>query len=70
MSERGLSHYVVHDSVVEHLKGASEGRKLFNEKNSKILMELPVIALQDKCLYVLVHNVISRKYTLNEKLKT
>ena len=39
MSERGLSHYVVHDSVVEHLKGASEGRKLFNEKNSKILME-------------------------------
>lgn len=39
MSEQGLSHYVVHDSVVEHLKGASEGRKLFNEKNSKILLE-------------------------------
>ncbi len=39
MSEAGLAHYVVHDSVVEHVKGASEGRKLKNDENSRILNE-------------------------------
>lgn len=39
MSEAGLSHFVVHDSVVEHVKGASEGRKLNNVKNTRILDE-------------------------------
>ncbi len=37
MSEMGLNHYVVHDSVVEHVKGASEGRKIYNDRNSDIL---------------------------------
>ena len=39
MAEMGLRHYVVHNSVVEHVKGASEGRKIFNHKNSEILFE-------------------------------
>ena len=39
MSKRGLSHYIVHDSVVEHVKGASEGRKLFNDRNIQVLLE-------------------------------
>ncbi|MBT3638317.1 MAG: glycosyltransferase family 2 protein [Opitutae bacterium] len=39
MSEAGLEHHVVHDSVVEHVKGASEGRKIFNDKNSDLLQE-------------------------------
>ena len=39
MAEMGLRHYVVHNSVVEHVKGASEGRKLFNNKNSEILLK-------------------------------
>jgi hypothetical protein len=29
----------VHDSVVEHVKGASEGRKIFNDKNLDLLQE-------------------------------
>ena len=39
MTEAGLAHFVVHDSVVEHVKGASEGRKLNNVKNTRILDE-------------------------------
>ena len=39
MREAGLSHFVVHDSVVEHVKGASERRKLNNVKNTRILDE-------------------------------
>lgn len=39
MTEKGLDNYVVHDSLVFHVKGASEGRKTFNDKNSQILME-------------------------------
>ena len=26
----GLQHYVAHDSVIEHVKGASDGRKIHN----------------------------------------
>jgi O-antigen biosynthesis protein len=39
LSEEGFTHYVVHDSVVEHVKGASEGRKTFNDRNSELLQE-------------------------------
>ena len=39
MAEEGYKHYVVHDSVVDHVKGASEGRKTFNDKNSNLLQE-------------------------------
>ena len=39
MSERGNINYVVHDSVVFHVKGASEGRKNFNDRNSQILLD-------------------------------
>ena len=39
MNANGLLNYVVHDSVVRHVKGASEGRKLHNEKNTKILLD-------------------------------
>ena len=39
MSEKGFGNYVVHDSLVLHVKGASEGRKTFNDRNSQILME-------------------------------
>ena len=39
MSEKGLRHYVVHDSVVEHVKGATDGRKLHNDRNAQILLE-------------------------------
>ena len=30
---------MVHDSVVLHVKGASAGRKLYNDQNSQILLE-------------------------------
>lgn len=39
MSEMNLGHYVVHDSVVQHVKGASKGRKLHNDRNTRILLE-------------------------------
>ena len=39
MSEKGLKHYVVHDSVVDHVKGATDGRKRYNDRNAQILME-------------------------------
>jgi GT2 family glycosyltransferase len=38
-NQQGLFNYVVHDSVVLHVKGASEGRKRFNDQNSEILLE-------------------------------
>ncbi|MFP6887527.1 MAG: glycosyltransferase family 2 protein [Opitutales bacterium] len=39
MSERGLRHHIVHDSVVVHVKGGTEGRKDHNERNARILHE-------------------------------
>jgi GT2 family glycosyltransferase len=39
MSKAGLCHHVVHDSVVEHVKCASEGRKIHNKKNTEILLD-------------------------------
>ena len=38
-NRQGCNHYVVHDSVVLHVKGASAGRKLFNDRNSEILLK-------------------------------
>tara|TARA_B100001093_G_scaffold327293_1_gene312270 strand:+ start:582 stop:1457 length:876 start_codon:yes stop_codon:yes gene_type:complete len=37
LSEMGWIHYVVHDSVVKHVKGASDGRKTHNKRNSDTL---------------------------------
>ncbi|MBT3668284.1 MAG: hypothetical protein HN548_12470 [Opitutae bacterium] len=39
MSELGNLNYVVHDSVVLHVKGASDGRKNFNDRNAQFLLE-------------------------------
>jgi O-antigen biosynthesis protein len=39
MSQLKLRHYVVHDSVVRHVKGATPGRKLCNDRNTRILLE-------------------------------
>ena len=39
MAEAGFIHYVVHDSVVEHVKCASEGRKIHNKRNTEILLD-------------------------------
>jgi len=39
MSKLNLRHYVVHDSVVRHVKGATHGRKLRNDRNTRILLE-------------------------------
>lgn len=36
-NRNGFRNFVVHDSVVLHVKGASEGRKNFNDKNARIL---------------------------------
>jgi GT2 family glycosyltransferase len=38
MTQFGLSHYVAHDSVISHIKGASRGRKKYNQQNFEILM--------------------------------
>lgn len=40
MSDRGLRHYVVHDSVVLHIRGGTEGRNLYNHQNEKLFFEL------------------------------
>jgi O-antigen biosynthesis protein len=37
LSAKGKCSVVAHDSVVEHVKSASEGRKRFNDQNFKIL---------------------------------
>ena len=39
LAEQNLDNYIVHDSVVLHVKCASEGRKLFNDQNAQILLE-------------------------------
>ena len=39
MHEKGLRHFVVHDSVVHHVKGGTEGRKDHNDRNAQILLE-------------------------------
>ncbi len=39
ISQNGKRCLVAHDSVVEHVKGASEGRKRFNDENFQFLFE-------------------------------
>jgi GT2 family glycosyltransferase len=39
MHEQGLRHFVVHDSVVLHVKGGTEGRKAYNDRNAQILLK-------------------------------
>ena len=57
MSEAGLVHYVVHDSVVEHVKCSSEGRKIHNKRNTGILLDrwidrlIPIQISNDRALY-------------------
>jgi len=39
MSRSGFEHYVAHNSVIQHVKGASDGRKIHNRRNFEILMQ-------------------------------
>lgn len=39
MAKAGYKNYVVHDSVVIHVKGATKGRKIHNVRNARILDE-------------------------------
>ena len=39
LAKAGYKNYVVHDSVVTHIKGATEGRKIHNKRNAMILDE-------------------------------
>ena len=39
LNRAGYNHYVVHDSVIDHVKGATTGRKDRNEENFALLME-------------------------------
>lgn len=38
-NRNGFENFVVHDSIVSHVKGASDGRKTYNDKNSQILQQ-------------------------------
>ena len=39
MAKAGYRHFVVHDSIVTHVKGATEGRKTHNQRNARVLNE-------------------------------
>ena len=39
LNRKGFSHFVVHDSVIDHVKGATTGRKDRNEENFELLMK-------------------------------
>ena len=39
LNRQGYSNYIVHDSVVLHVKGATEGRKRFNKANGDLLLK-------------------------------
>ena len=39
MARAGYRHLVAHDSVIQHVKGASDGRKKYNQQNFEILIE-------------------------------
>ena len=40
LNRRGLRNYVAHSSIVSHVKGASRGRKTYNEQNAELLKKL------------------------------
>ena len=39
MHEKGFKHFVVHDSVVVHVRGATVGRNLYNARNDRLFLE-------------------------------
>jgi O-antigen biosynthesis protein len=39
LNREGFSHFVVHDSVIDHIKGATTGRKDRNDENFQLLMK-------------------------------
>ena len=39
LNRAGYSHYIAHDSVIDHVKGATTGRKDRNEENFELLMK-------------------------------
>jgi len=73
MSRAGLCHYVALESVIEHVKGASVGRKRYNQKNFDQLMNLwkeSILgkeSIQDQMLYSItyLYLVIFRPYKVN-----
>lgn len=72
MSEAGLDHYVVHDSVVEHVKCASEGRKIHNKRNTEKLLDrwldrlIRVQISNDRALYkkTLLWGFVARPWSI------
>jgi GT2 family glycosyltransferase len=38
-NRKGCRNFIAHDSIVTHVKGASEGRKRFNDRNSQLLQD-------------------------------
>jgi GT2 family glycosyltransferase len=73
MSRKGLQHFVAHDSVIEHVKGASAGRKRHNQRNFEILMNkwsdsiLTHESLQDQNLHAFTYiiYVLVRPHLIN-----
>ena len=39
LNRAGYCHYVAHESVIDHIKGATTGRKDRNEENFDLLMK-------------------------------
>jgi GT2 family glycosyltransferase len=72
-NRKGYDNYVVHDSVVDHVKGATDGRKRFNDRNSEILQnrwgpEIRAIeSVNDQVLHArnYVHRGIVRPFSTN-----
>lgn len=61
LSRLGYCHFVAHKSVIEHVKGASEGRKRHNSRNAELLQRrwsdsiCKEESLRDRGLYALTH---------------
>jgi GT2 family glycosyltransferase len=72
-NRKGYDNYVVHDSVVDHVKGATDGRKRFNDRNSEILQnrwgpEIRAIeSVNDQVLHArnYIHRGIVRPFSTN-----
>ena len=72
-NRKGYDNYVVHDSVVDHVKGATDGRKRYNDRNSEILQnrwgpEIRAIeSVNDQVLHAqnYIHRGIVRPFSTN-----
>ena len=72
-NRKGYDNYVVHDSVVDHVKGATDGRKRYNDRNSEILQnrwgpEIRAIeSVNDQVLHArnYIHRGIVRPFLTN-----